>query len=64
MKMNPDPQFSSAVPLNRTSLLLTLLLVGALISSALEISFTNICILLALFTMLSGETYFINRPQL
>ena len=53
----------SAVLLSRTTLLLTLLLVGALLSSALEISFTNICVQLALFTMLSGETFFINRSQ-
>jgi hypothetical protein len=39
------------------------LLFGALISSALEISFTNICVLLALFTILAGETFFCDRPQ-
>jgi len=53
-----------AVLRRRSTLILTLLLVGAILASALEISFSNSCILLALFTMLAGETYFLNRPQL
>ena len=52
-----------AAILSRKTLLLSVLLVGALTATALEISFTNICVLLAFFTILSGETFFCDRPQ-
>jgi hypothetical protein len=45
------------------TLILSVLLVGALVSSVLEISFTNVCILVSLFTLLAGETIFLNRPK-
>lgn len=47
----------------RVALILSLLLLGALVATAMQISFTNICILLGMFTMLAGETFFMNRPS-
>ena len=38
--------------------IISVLLVGALVSSALEISFTNVCILVSLFTLLAGDDGF------
>jgi hypothetical protein len=50
-----------SVVMERTTLILSLLLTGAIAASILEISFTNISVLLGLFIMLAGETFFLNR---